>query len=111
MIIGALRDQVTFQRLTGTARDAVGNVTDGTWTAIATVWGQLKPGSGRENFESARLESAVMASLVVRATTTTRGITGADRVLIDGVPYNIRAVTNEDRRGRFLTMMVERGVG
>lgn len=109
-MIGALRHRATFQRESA-GTDDFGNVTQGTWTTLAEVFAGFKPERSRERLEAGRLESAVAGTLTIRSTTTTRGITEADRVVFRGETYNIRGITNPDQRGRFLEMTVERGVG
>ncbi len=111
MSIGQLRDRVAFHRLDSTADD-YGNVSSGySATAFLTVWGGFKPERGRERLEAGRLEASHAGVLTVRSSSDTRGVTEADQVRIDGVAYQIRTIANPDRRGRFLEMTVERGVG
>lgn len=108
MPAGQLRDQVTFQRATRTA-DGAGGATL-VWQNVRTVWGGFRPQRGRETLEAGRLESAVAGVLTVRSSPDTRDITAADRVQIDGASYQIRTITNPDRRNKMLEMVVERGV-
>lgn len=111
---GMLRDRVTFERLND-GTDDLGNVSDGTWSEIggagqSTVWGGFRPERSGERLEAGRTESSVMGTLTVRSSTVTRSITEADRVQIDSVAYDIRGITNPDRRNKYLEMTVERGV-
>lgn len=108
MRAGHLRDRVTFQRETRTA-DGAGGATI-VWQNLVTVWGGFRPQRGREQLEAGRLESAVAGVLTVRSSPGTRDVTAADRVQIDDVPYQIRTITNPDRRGKTLELVVERGV-
>ena len=110
MRAGMLRDRVAFQRL-DTTPDAYGNPSGGTFTTFLTVAGQLIPERGRERVDAGRLESAAGATLEVRSSSDTRGVTPADRVLINGTTvYNIREIDNPDRRNRRLVMVLEKGV-
>jgi head-tail adaptor len=49
-------------------------------------------------------------TLRVRWATASAAITTQHRVLIDDEPYNIRSAENEDRRHRYITMVVEKNV-
>lgn len=105
--IGRLRDRVTFQ--------VEANVADGgggselSWTDVVTVWGQFMPERGREQVDGGRLEASLRGVLRVRASSDTEAITTEHRVQIDSVPYNIRSISNPDRRDRFLEMVIEQG--
>lgn len=105
---GRLRSRCTFQRRVA-ASDGYGNVTDGTWTDIATVWGGLDERSTREAMIGGRLQSEVSSVLSVRSSATTRGITAADRVVIDGAGYIITGITNTDQRNAMMEFYVTRG--
>jgi SPP1 family predicted phage head-tail adaptor len=106
---GGLRDRCAFHRL-DTTSDAYGNPTSGySGTAFLTVWGRLRVERGRERVEGGRLQSEVAATLTIRSSADARGVTEVDQVRIDGETFQIRAITNPDRRGRFLEMTLERG--
>ena len=110
MRAGRMRDRVTFQRLDNTT-DQYAQVTAASYTNILTVWGELVTGKGREAMEAGRLQSEVRSVLHVRSSSEVRGVTESDRALIGGVAYNIRAISNPDRRNHRLEMILERGVG
>lgn len=105
-----LREVVTFQRQAA-ADDGYGNTT-GAW---ATLFGGTKRGRlislrGSEKVEAGRLEASYSHVLKVRSDSETQTLTEGDRALIDGVAYQIRSIDNTDRRDRYLTIDVERGV-
>lgn len=111
MAIGAgdLRDRVTFQADGGTADTGGGY--DLTWTDVSgctNIPGKFVPERGRERLQSDRLQVALGGVLTVRSSSETRAITERHRVKVGTVPYNIRSISNPDRRGRFLEMTVER---
>lgn len=108
MRAGLLRDRVAFQRQAEEGDDGGGQAV--AWSTQFTVWGGFRPERGRERLEADRLESAVAGVLTVRSSSQTGQVTAEWRAVIDGEPYQIRAITNPDRRGRFLEMTVERGV-
>lgn len=105
---GQMRDRVRIERETEQP-DGGGGYEVG-WFHVATVWGQLVPERGRERVESGRIEASVAAVLRIRYSSEVADVTAGYRVVIDGVDYNIRSVTQPDRRNRIIEMTVERGV-
>lgn len=105
---GSYRDRVTFQEPVKTAIGGGGS--DLVWTDRLTVWARYMPERGRERVEAGRLTSAVGGVLQVRMSSDMAEVTAGWRVLIGGEPQNIRSVTNPDRRGRDLEMVLESGV-
>ena len=105
---GALNKRVTFQVESVTDDGGGGGALS--WTDVVTVWGGFQPERGRERLQAGRLESAVAGVLRVRSSSATRALTAAHRVLIDGLAYQIRSITNPDQRNAYLEMTVERGV-
>lgn len=103
-----LRETVTFQRQ-ATSDDGYGNAT-GAWATLFTRRGRLISLRGNEKVEAGRLEASYSHVLKVRADSGTETLTTADQAVIDGVAYQIRSIDNADRRDRYLTMDVERGV-
>lgn len=107
MSSGQLRHRVQFQEETQVP-DGGGGYQLG-WTTQFTKWGGFRPERGRERLEADRLESAVAGVLTVRSSGDTRGVDAKWRLVIGGVPYNIRAIINPDQRGKYLELTVERG--
>jgi SPP1 family predicted phage head-tail adaptor len=105
---GALDRRCRFERR-DTTPDAYGNVTAGAWTTLLTVWGALSEKPGREAMKAGRMESAALAEIWIRDSAAARGITAADRVVIDGAAYAIRHVGLPQRSG-MITIQIERGV-
>jgi SPP1 family predicted phage head-tail adaptor len=105
---GLMDRRCRFERRDATADD-YGNVTAGGWVALATVWGRLTERPGRESVEAGRLESSAAGTLTIRDSVAARGVTAADRVVIDGAEYAIRDVRPPQRIG-LIEMVVERGV-
>lgn len=105
---GQFRDRVTFQQSVDVP-DGGGGVAI-TWQTVAVVWGHYMPQRGRERVAAGRMEAAVEGVLHVRGSPETSAITAAHRAVIDGAAYNIRSVTNPDRRGQIIEMTIEEGV-
>lgn len=108
MAAGPLRDRIAFKERVRTA-DGAGGASEA-WVTQFTVWGSFTPQRGREQMEAGRLESAVSGVMRVRSSSETRQIDATWIAVVGGEDYNIRWVTNPDRRGRFLEIAVERGV-
>lgn len=109
MPAGKLRNRVTFQAETQIS-DGGGGYQVGWGDVVANWSAEFLPERGRERIEAGRLAAPMGGTLKVRWSSETAAITEQHRVLIDGVPWNIRSVANEDRRHRFVTMTVEKGV-
>ena len=90
MNAGDLRDRVTIQRAT-TADDGFGNVTNG-WGDLLTVWANVRETPGKEIVAAGRIEASRTATIRVRASSQSRGVTAADRIIARGQDWNIRSV-------------------
>ena len=111
MRAGLLRRRVTFQRETIVSDGGGGGTAS--WSNIAglaSISAHFRPERSRERLEAGRIEAAVAGTLRMRSFVQSRSITTADRVIIDLVPYEIRAITNPDGMNIELEMTVERGV-
>lgn len=106
---GALRDLVTFQELSIVEDEGGGG--EGTWEDfVGPVCCQVVDRRGRERLEAGRLEASFTSLLRVRSSTETRTVTEEHRAVINGVPHQIRTISNPDRSNTWLEMMIERGV-
>lgn len=108
MSAGALDQLVTFQRLTRTA-DGGGGFTEA-WADLplnASVWANVKAKGGREGMTEGR----TAATFVVVFTIYNRSdLTELDRIVWEGVNYNIRGILRESGRDLMLKIEAERGV-
>lgn len=105
---GRLNKRVAFERPQRT--DDGGGGASVTWVREFTVWGALTPERGRERLQAGRLASEVAGVLKVRSSSQTRDVDETYRVIVDNVPYQVRAIANPDQRNAVLEMVVERGV-
>jgi head-tail adaptor len=106
-----LRDRVRFERR-AQAADGYGN-TQGAWVPLFECFAQLRPTKGGETVIAARLQSASIWDLWVRASDATRGVTNSDRVVNARDPrqvWNIRWSGDLDGDRRWLLMQLEQGV-
>lgn len=108
MHVGDRNKRVYFQRSLRTSDGGGGWAVQ--WQPVTVAWGQLRLERGRERLAAGRLESAVAGILTVPYSEEAAAVDADYRAVIDGVPYQIRSVTNPDQRRKFLEMIVEEGV-
>jgi SPP1 family predicted phage head-tail adaptor len=94
MRAGKLDRRITIQRLTDTGRDAV-NAPIVTWEPIATVWGQKRPMRGDERFSAHQVAGSAVTTFVIRYRPD---VTVNDRIMCEGLTYDIRDIRELGRR-------------
>lgn len=106
--IGPMDQRVTLQRLV-VSSDGAGGQTE-TWADFDDtpgIWAHVIAKSGRE----AMVEGRTTATFIVLFTIwNRRDIDPRDRILWQGVAYNIRGIRDEGGRARRLVIEGERGV-
>ena len=108
MDAGRLRDRITVQRLTQ-ADDGYGNTVNG-WANHLILWADVLETLGRERVAAGRIEAARTATIRIRASSDSKGITEADRVVCRGQVWNIRSIAAMGRSNALLEMLCETGV-
>lgn len=102
---GMLREFLTFQRKTLTSDGKGGqNVV---WQTLFDTYGAVRPLSGRESVFGMQLEGTVTHRIFIRYRDD---LTEADRVLVRGQPYQIRAVINLEMMNRWIELPCDSGV-
>lgn len=101
---GKLRTPGQLQRLTKTP-DGGGGFTV-TWTTYATVRMWFKPLSGSERIRAERLEAATRNRAYMRYRDDVRE---ADRLIVDGRAYQIRAALDMEMRRQWLELDLDGG--
>lgn len=102
---GELDQRITIQRETP-ADDGMGGQTV-VLAAVATVWAKVIALAGREGVRASRLDASHRYTFVIRYRA---GLLESDRILWDGVQYNIRAIARQGGREPYLEIDAERGV-
>jgi SPP1 family predicted phage head-tail adaptor len=102
---GMMTTPITIQRKTR-ASDGAGGFAE-TWSTILTTRAHVVGLSGYERFTSDRVNAETKDRCVIRFVA---GIMPADRVLIDGLAYNITYVNDLERRKRWLVLDLSGGV-
>lgn len=106
--VGKLDQRVTFQRRTATP-DGGGGETYA-WANLAhnpTVWAHVVAKAGRETLTEGRMNASFTVLFHIH---NRRDIDLRDRIMWQGVPYNIRGIRDEGGRALRLTIEAERGV-
>jgi len=106
MKIGAMRKQVVVQAEQPTADGAGGYAL--AWAAVATVWAEIKPVSGREILMAGQQQGRVTHKIIMRWRKDF-ALTTDMRLLCGARVFNIRSIINEGERDRQATLLVEEG--
>lgn len=87
---GTLRDVVTVER----ASTAAGSYNEPveTWAEYATVWGRKTDVSAREARASMEIGAAISVRFLVRYDPEMMAVTPKDRIVCDGITYEITGV-------------------
>jgi SPP1 family predicted phage head-tail adaptor len=101
---GAKNQPIAIQRKTREP-DMAGGFTE-TWTTIANAWAHVKPRSGRETMEEGRTNATFVVVFTIYRTT----IRDTDRIMWQGVPYNIRGILDAGETSLDMMIEAERGV-
>jgi SPP1 family predicted phage head-tail adaptor len=105
---GTLRDRATFQRPVP-GDDGYGGVIT-SWADYITVWADIRETVGKERVEAGRIEAASTATVRVHASTQSRALTEADRMVARGWTWNIRSIVPVGNDRAMIDLLVERGV-
>lgn len=106
--IGRMDQRITLQRLARTA-DGYGGFTDA-WADYATnpqVWAAVTAKAGRESMVDGRMAAQFTVLFEIYNRTD---IDPRDRIVWQGVTYNIRGIRDEGGRALRLVIEAERGV-
>lgn len=106
--IGAMDQRITLQRFTA-AQDGYGGQLQ-TWVDYPTnpcVWANVIAKSGRESMTEDRMAATFVVLFTIW---NRRDIDPRDRILWQGVAYNIRGIRDEGARAQRITIEAERGV-
>tara|TARA_R110002049_G_scaffold18947_1_gene71796 strand:- start:1308 stop:1640 length:333 start_codon:yes stop_codon:yes gene_type:complete len=105
---GQLRHRVTFNRQSEDT-DEYGNV-KGAFEMLFTVWGNVRETTGKERVEAGSIENNRTATIRVRKSTQTAGLTEADQAVARGETWNIRGIANVGISDAMLDLLCEAGV-
>lgn len=104
---GRLRHLVTLQRRVDTTVD--GSTTTA-WPNIGKVWGAVEPVRGREALNGGGVLAEMDTRIVLRYDSVSSQLTARDRILWDGVYYNIYSIAELRTAGRELEVLARSGV-
>lgn len=107
MNAGKLRHRIVFRRQ-AQVPDGYGN-TVGEWQDLITVWSNVRETTGREAVKAGAIENNRTATIRIRSSTQSRGVTEADQVIARGETWNILGIANADDQGVMLDMLCQSG--
>lgn len=103
MEAGQLRHQVTIQQRQ-TTQDEYGAQSTA-WADVKTVWAAVEPLNGRELLSAQTVHSETDTRITVRYTS----ISTANRIVFEGVVYDILNVIDPEQRHKQLQMLCKSG--
>lgn len=104
---GRLDQKITIQRFT-TVDDDMGGQEE-TWGDLFNAWAMVRPSSGREDERFERLDGLAFYIFTIR-NRRDYTIQDRDRIVWQGVPYNIRFPADPGGRQQYIDITAERGV-
>lgn len=107
-MIGKMDQKVTLQRLVRTPDGAGGTTTS--WHDFASnarVWAEVQAKAGRETMTEGRMSATFTVLFLIY---NRDDVTETDRIVWQGVTYNIRGIRRETGRAMRLVIEAERGV-
>lgn len=110
-----LRHRVQFNRqgplLDGTGdptADRYGNTLEG-FSTLFTVWGNVRETTGKERVDAGSVEGIRTATIRVRKSAQTSGLTGADQAVARGEVWNLSAPSNVGDNDAYLDILATAG--
>lgn len=105
---GKMDQRITLQRLAFTPDGGGGQIEAwADYTHNATVWAHVVAKAGRENNQEGRMTATFTVLFHIH---NRRDIDPRDRIVWQGVTYNIRGIRDEGGRALRLVIEAERGV-
>ncbi len=106
-MVGRLRHRLVLQRRVETL-DSYGDAVL-TYTAIKTVWGQLRAVSGRERYIAQQAQADVTHEASVRHSSDSESLVAEDRIVFGSRTFDVIANVDPDGRSKFRRLtLVER---
>lgn len=104
-MIGKLDQIITIQRKSRTPNLSGGFVE--TWADLRSAWASVKTKAGREVIEAGRVNAAATTQFMIY---TPSDLSEQDRIIWQGIPYNIRTIMRMGSRVLYTVIDAERGV-
>jgi head-tail adaptor len=102
-----LRHRVQFKRRSDSV-DEYGNV-KGDFEDLFSVWGNVRETTGKERVDSGSVATIRTATIRVRKSIQTQGLTGADQAVSRGETWNLSAPSNVLDNDAFLDILATAG--
>ncbi len=105
---GKLRHRVQFLRQGPEVDDGYGNVVTA-FEPLFTVWGNVRETTGKERVDAGSVEGIRTATIRVRKSAATMGLTGADQAVARGETWNLSAPSNIGDNDAYLDILATAG--
>lgn len=105
---GRLRHRVQFLRQNPEADDGYGNVVT-EFEPLFTVWGNVRETTGKERVDAGSVEAIRTATIRVRKSAQTMGLTGADQAVARGETWNLSGPSNVGESDAYLDILATAG--
>lgn len=101
---GPLQRRLTIESKDTTQRNSDGQVIPGKWFPVATVWAEIRPMSGREQFNASQQKAIVSHIITIRHPRSTFTVKPDMRGTHGGRVFNFVSVLNIDEQDRRLVI-------
>ena len=91
MDAGKRDKRISFQR-NGAARSALGGKATPAWSELFKRWAAVRYGTGAERRAAAGEQAVQSATFIVLADSETKAITAKDRIVADGLSWDISGI-------------------
>jgi SPP1 family predicted phage head-tail adaptor len=108
MQAGRLNHRAQFLRKAVDVTDEYGNPMQ-EYAPLFTVWANVRETTGKERVAAGSIENLRTATLRIRSSSETRGLTEGDQVQARGETWDILGIANADDRGVMLDLLVQAG--
>jgi SPP1 family predicted phage head-tail adaptor len=108
MDAGRLNHRAQFLRKAVDATDEYGNPMQ-EYAPMFTVWANVRETTGKERVAAGSIENLRTATIRIRSSSETRGLTEGDQVQARGKTWDILGIANADDKGVMLDLLVQAG--
>lgn len=108
MDAGRLNHRAQFLRKAVDGSDEYGNPSR-EYAPMFTVWANVRETTGKERVAAGSIENLRTATVRIRRTTATQGLTEGDQVQARGETWDILGIANADDKGVMLDLLVQAG--
>lgn len=105
---GKLRHRIEFYRQAEKEADKYGGVVEA-FEPLFSVWGNVRETTGKERVEAGSVEGHRTATIRVRKSSETNGLTGKDMAVCRGETWNLAPPSNVGDNDQYLDILATAG--